>query len=147
MFYRNGSSEARAMGYDAAYQAATTNLTTDDMRVCSDDLVGPLNPWSTWGWAEFGGAEWSDYWDERRHLPDVLANYQGSVYIMWGCKTGMWTRITLSQRINCYEMLELMLEHQASGLTIIRTNRTVTTNFHPVTAKASSKHEQNGLGC
>ncbi|RJU80053.1 MAG: CocE/NonD family hydrolase [Candidatus Poseidoniales archaeon] len=84
MFYRNGSSEARAMGYDAAYQAATTDLTTDDVRMCSDDLVGPLNPWSTWGWAEFGGADWSDYWDERRHLPDVLENYKGSVYIVWG---------------------------------------------------------------
>ena len=84
MFYRNGSSEARAMGYDAAYQAATTDLTTDDMRVCSDDLIGPLNPWSTWGWAEVGGADWSDYWDERRHLPDVLENYRGSVYVVWG---------------------------------------------------------------
>ena len=84
MFYRNGSSEARAMGYDAAYQAATTDLTSDDMRICSDDLVGPLSPWSTWGWAEFGGADWSDYWDERRHLPDVLENYKGSVYLVWG---------------------------------------------------------------
>jgi len=84
MFYRNGSSEARAMGYDAAYQAATTDLTTDDMRMCSDDAIGPLNPFSTWGWAEFGGAEWNDYWDERRHLPDVLENYRGSVYIVWG---------------------------------------------------------------
>lgn len=84
MFYRNGSSEARAMGYDAAYQAATADLTTDDMRVCSDDIVGPLSPWSTWGWAEVGGADWSDYWDERRHLPDVLENYKGSVYIVWG---------------------------------------------------------------
>ena len=72
------------MGYDAAYQAATTDLTTDDMRVCSDDLIGPLNPWSTWGWAEVGGADWSDYWDERRHLPDVLENYRGSVYLVWG---------------------------------------------------------------
>ena len=84
MFYRNGSSEARAMGYDAAYQAATTDLTTDDLRVCSDDLVGPLNPWTTYAWAEFGGADWSDYWDERRHLPDVLENYRGSVYLVWG---------------------------------------------------------------
>ena len=41
MFYRNGSSEARAFGYDAAYQAATADLTQDDLRVCSDDLVGP----------------------------------------------------------------------------------------------------------
>ena len=84
MFYRNGSSEARAMGYDAAYQAATTDLTTDDLRVCSDDLAGPLNPWTTYAWAEFGGADWSDYWDERRHLPDVLENYRGSVYLVWG---------------------------------------------------------------
>ena len=84
MFYRNGSSEARAMGYDAAYQAATTDLTTDDLRVCSDDLAGPLNPWTTYAWAEFGGGDWSDYWDERRHLPDVLENYRGSVYLVWG---------------------------------------------------------------
>jgi len=84
MFYRNGSSEARALGYDAAYQAATSDLTTDELRMCSDDLVGPLNPWSTWGWAEFGGAQWNDYWEERRHLPDVLENYRGSVYLVWG---------------------------------------------------------------
>ena len=84
MFYRNGSSEFRALGYDAAYQAATFDLTTDDLRVCSDDLVGPLNPWTTYAFAEFGGAEWNDYWDERRHLPDVLENYRGSVYLVWG---------------------------------------------------------------
>ena len=84
MFYRNGSSESRAMLYDALYEGATTDGTTDDMRMCSDDLIGPLNPFSTWAGAEFGGAQWNDYWDERRHLPDVLANYQGSVYLVWG---------------------------------------------------------------
>ena len=84
MFYRNGSSEARAFGYDAAYQAATADLTQDDLRVCSDDLVGPLNPFTTWTWAQYGGAEWNDYWEERRHLPDVLENYEGSVYLVWG---------------------------------------------------------------
>ena len=26
---------------------------TTDMRVCSDDLVGPLNPWTTYVFAEF----------------------------------------------------------------------------------------------
>jgi len=84
MFYRNGSSEARAVGYDAAYQAATSDLTTDELRVCQDDLVGPLNPFTTHLWAHYGGAEWNDYWDERRHLPDVLENYRGSVYLVWG---------------------------------------------------------------
>ncbi|MDP6869600.1 MAG: CocE/NonD family hydrolase [Candidatus Poseidoniaceae archaeon] len=84
MFYRNGSSEFRALGYDAAYQAATSDLTSDELRICSDDLVGPLNPWSTHLWAHYGGAEWNDYWDERRHLPDVLENYRGSVYLVWG---------------------------------------------------------------
>ena len=84
MFYRNGSSESRALGYDAAYWAATSDLTTDEMRVCQDDIVGPLNPFSTQLWAHYGGAEWNDYWDERRHLPDVLANYKGSVYLVWG---------------------------------------------------------------
>lgn len=84
MFYRNGSSEARAMGYDAAYQAATSDMTTDELRMCSDDLVGPMNPWLTWAGDEYGGSQWNDYWDERRHLPDVLENYQGSVYLVWG---------------------------------------------------------------
>ncbi|MFL2984792.1 MAG: CocE/NonD family hydrolase [Candidatus Poseidoniaceae archaeon] len=84
MFYRNGSSESRAMLYDALYEGATTDAGTDDMRMCTDDLIGPLNPFSTWAGAEFGGAEWNDYWDERRHLPDVLENYRGSVYLVWG---------------------------------------------------------------
>jgi hypothetical protein len=84
MFYRNGSSESRAMLYDALYEGATTDPTTDDMRMCTDDLIGPLNPFSTWAGAEFGGADWNDYWDERRHLPDVLENYKGSVYLVWG---------------------------------------------------------------
>ena len=84
MFYRNGSSEARALGYDAAYQAATSDLTSDELRICQDDLVGPLNPFSTQLWAHYGGANWNDYWDERRHLPDVLQNYRGSVYLVWG---------------------------------------------------------------
>lgn len=84
MFYRNGSSEFRALGYDAAYQAATSDLTTDELRVCQDDLTGPLSPFTTQLWAQYGGAEWNDYWDERRHLPDVLENYKGSVYLVWG---------------------------------------------------------------
>ena len=84
MFYRNGSSEFRALGYDAAYQAATSDLTTDELRVCQDDLTGPLSPFTTQLWAQYGGAEWNDYWDERRHLPDVLENYRGSVYLVWG---------------------------------------------------------------
>ncbi|MDE0708111.1 MAG: CocE/NonD family hydrolase [Candidatus Poseidoniales archaeon] len=84
MFYRNGSSEARAVGYDLAYQGATSDMTTDDLRVCSDDVVGPAMPVTTSLAAEAGGAGWSDYWDERYHLGDVLENYQGSVYIVWG---------------------------------------------------------------
>ena len=54
------------------------------MRMCTDDVIGLLNPLTTWAGAEFGGAQWNDYWDERRHLPDVLANYKGSVYLVWG---------------------------------------------------------------
>ena len=84
MFYRNGSSEARAVGYDLAYQGATTDMTTDDLRICSDDILGPAMPITTSLAAEFGGAEWSDYWEERYHLGDVLDNYNGSVYIVWG---------------------------------------------------------------
>jgi len=84
MFYRNGSSESRAMVYDALYEGSTTDATTDDLRMCSDDVIGPLNPWTTWAGAPYGGAEWNDYWDERRHLPDVLENYRGSVYLVWG---------------------------------------------------------------
>jgi len=84
MFYRNGSSESRAMVYDALYEASTADPTFDDSRMCSDDMIGPLNPLTTWAGAEIGGAQWNDYWDERRHLPDVLANYEGSVYLVWG---------------------------------------------------------------
>ena len=83
MFYRNGSSEARAVGYDLAYEGATTDLTTDE-RVCSDDLIGPAMPVTTSLAAEAFGAEWSDYWEERYHLGDVLENYNGSVYLVWG---------------------------------------------------------------
>ena len=84
MFYRNGSSESRAMAYDILYQGATTDLTEDDMRMCSDDIIGPLSPWTTWAGAGLGGDEWNDYWDERYHLQDVLDNYEGSVYLVWG---------------------------------------------------------------
>ena len=84
MFYRNGSSEARAMLYDVLYEGATADATSDDMRFCTDDAIGPLSPFTTWFGAGLGGDEWNDYWDERRHLPDVLANYKGSVYLVWG---------------------------------------------------------------
>ena len=84
MFYRNGSSEARAMLYDVLYEGATADAGYDDSRMCTDDAIGPLNPLTTWAGAEFGGAQWNDYWDERRHLPDVLENYRGSVYLVWG---------------------------------------------------------------
>ena len=84
MFYRNGSSETRAMLYDALYEGATTDATEDDMRMCSDDVVGPVSPWTTWAGAGLGGDQWSDYWDERYHLQDVLDNYEGSVYLVWG---------------------------------------------------------------
>ena len=84
MFYRNGSSESRAMVYDALYEGATMDPTTDDMRLCSDDIIGPATPWTTYAAAEVGGDRWNDYWEERYHLPDVLENYGGSVYIVWG---------------------------------------------------------------
>tara|TARA_B100001113_G_C21121244_1_gene627496 strand:+ start:2534 stop:4453 length:1920 start_codon:yes stop_codon:yes gene_type:complete len=84
MFYRNGSSEFRAVGYDLAYQGATSDMTTDDLRICSDDIVGPAMPVTTSLAAEAFGAEWSDYWEERYHLGDVIDNYNGSVYLVWG---------------------------------------------------------------
>ncbi len=84
MFYRNGSSEARAMLYDVLYEGSTADATEDDMRMCSDDVIGPVSPFTTWLGAGFGGDEWNDYWDERYHLQDVLDNYNGSVYIVWG---------------------------------------------------------------
>ena len=85
------------MLYDALYEGATTDATSDDLRMCTDDVIGPLNPLTTWAGAEFGGAEWNDYWDERRHLPDVLANYEGSVYLSGGCRTGTLTLTTPSR--------------------------------------------------
>ena len=84
MFYRNGSAEARAMGYDLAYELATADPTTDDLRICQDDIWGPAAPVTTSLAAEFGGADYSEYWEERYHLGDVIDNYNGSVYIVWG---------------------------------------------------------------
>ena len=93
MFYRNGSSESRAMVYDALYEGATTDPTFDDARMCTDDAVGPLNPLTTWAGAEYGGSKWSKYWEERRHLPDVLENYRGSVYLVWGLQAVSYTHL------------------------------------------------------
>ena len=84
MFYRNGSSESRALLYDVLYEGATVDGDSSDMRMCGDDLVGPASPWTTYTAAELGGAQWNGYWEERYHLPDVLANHRGSVYIVWG---------------------------------------------------------------
>ena len=72
------------MLYDVLYEGATADPGFDDSRMCTDDAIGPLNPLTTWAGAEIGGAQWNDYWDERRHLPDVLENYRGSVYLVWG---------------------------------------------------------------
>ena len=83
MFYRNGSSEARAMGYDIAYQGATSDPTTDDMRICSDDVIGPLNPLSTWGFADLVEQNGMTI-GMREASTDVLENYRGSVYLVWG---------------------------------------------------------------
>ena len=60
MFYRNGSSEARAMLYDVLYEGATADATSDDMRFCTDDAIGPLSPFTTWFGAGLGGDEWND---------------------------------------------------------------------------------------
>ena len=84
MFYRNGSSESRALLYDVLYEGATVDGDFSDMRMCSDDLIGPASPWTTYTAAELGGSQWNDYWEERYHLPDVLSNHRGSVYIVWG---------------------------------------------------------------
>jgi len=84
MFYRNGSSEARALLYDVLYEGSTIDGDSSDLRMCSDDLIGPASPFTTYTAAELGGDRWNDYWAERYHLPDVLSNYRGSVYIVWG---------------------------------------------------------------
>ena len=86
MFYRNGSAESRSLVYDVLYEGSTSDMEdpTKELRVCSDSLIGPVTPWTTQAAAEFGGDEWNDYWDERSHLPDVLTNYEGSVYLVWG---------------------------------------------------------------
>ncbi len=60
MFYRNGSSESRAMLYDVLYEGATTDPTEDDMRMCSDDIIGPISPFTTWLGAGMGGDQWNE---------------------------------------------------------------------------------------
>ena len=74
-------------------KGATADATSDDMRFCADDAIGPLSPFTTWFGAGLGGDEWNDYWDERYHLQDVIDNYKGSVYIVWGLQDGMLIHI------------------------------------------------------
>lgn len=86
MFYRNGSAESRSFIYDVLYEEATVDEgdPAQELRLCSDSVLGPVTPWTTAVAAEYGGDQWNGYWDERYHLQDVLDNYQGSVYLVWG---------------------------------------------------------------
>jgi len=86
MFYRNGSAESRSLVYDVLYEGSTVDEgdPLKELRLCSDSVIGPVTPWTTQAAAEFGGDAWNGYWEERYHLPDVLANYRGSVYLVWG---------------------------------------------------------------
>ena len=118
MFYRNGSSEARAMLYDVLYEGATADATEDDMRMCSDDAIGPVSPFTTWLGAGFGGDEWNDYWDEgitfRMCLTITTVAYTSS----GECKIGMSTHTMLSLPTNCSVNRESTYEQlQVSGHT------------------------------
>ena len=84
MFYRNGSSESRAMLYDAPLRGSHGGRNGRRHADVPRRRHRPAESAHHVAGADFGGAEWNDYWDERRHLPDVLENYNGSVYLVWG---------------------------------------------------------------
>ena len=86
--------------YDVLYEGATADATSDDMRFCTDDAIGPLSPYTTWFGAGLGGDEWNDYWDERYHLQDVIDNSMAA-YISFGVyKIGMLIHIMHFRLIN-----------------------------------------------
>ena len=88
MLHRDGSNEDRAFVYDALHTGSTRDSDADELQVCTDDLIGSADPWTTYTAVELGGDQWNDHWEERYHLPDVLANHGGRCTSSGACRAG-----------------------------------------------------------
>nr|ABZ07557.1 putative X-Pro dipeptidyl-peptidase (S15 family) [uncultured marine microorganism HF4000_ANIW137J11] len=89
LMWRNGSSEARApFMHNVVYGGYGFGGDDEDLQniTCPDYVTGPyhgVSGWATGGY-EFYNSLQEGYWEERYFLPDVLENYEGSVYIIHG---------------------------------------------------------------
>ena len=111
------------MLYDVLYEGATADATEDDMNVATTRL-GQLAP-SQHGLEQALAVTRNDYWDERYHLQDVLDNYNGSAYIVWGMQDWNVDPYHAFPTHECFINRESMFEQlQVSGRTITPTSRT-----------------------
>ncbi len=83
LMWRNGSSEARApFMHNVVYGGYGIDGDSEDPgNACPDYFAGPVTGGAAYAW---GGEAVGTYWQERYFLERVLANYQGSVYIVQG---------------------------------------------------------------
>ena len=83
LMWKNGSSEARApIMHNVVYGSYGIDGDTGDTgNMCPDYFLGPAAGGSAYA---FGGEAVGSYWEERHFLTRVLANYQGSVYLIQG---------------------------------------------------------------
>lgn len=83
LMWKNGSSEARApFMHNGVYGSYGIDGDTEDIgNLCPDYIIGPGTGVAAWMW---GGEAAGTYWKERYFLDRVLANYEGSVYLIQG---------------------------------------------------------------
>ncbi len=83
LMWKNGSSEARApIMHNGVYGSYGIDGDTEDIgNMCPDYIIGPGTGVAAWMW---GGEAAGTYWKERYFLDRVLANYEGSVYLIQG---------------------------------------------------------------
>ena len=83
LMWKNGSSEARApIMHNGVYGSYGIDGDSEDIgNICPDYIIGPGTGVAAWMW---GGEAAGTYWKERYFLDRVLANYEGSVYLIQG---------------------------------------------------------------
>ena len=83
LMWKNGSSEARApIMHNIVYGSYGIDGDSEDNgNMCPDYFLGPAAGGSAYA---FGGEAVGSYWEERHFLTRVLANYEGSVYLIQG---------------------------------------------------------------
>ena len=111
------------MLYDVLYEGATLTQPRMICECVATTRLGQLAP-SQHGLEQVLVDEWNDYWDERYHLQDVLDNYNGSVYIVWGMQDWNVDPYHAFLPTNCFINRESTFEQlQVSGRTITPTSR------------------------